>query len=129
MPEIDVGDDQIRFLEGLAEELAAEHAGEYATVRPRDALQFLIDRYEGSDVSGSVGETEAEPAADGGAAAGPAGGGDRLAAMMNLVDDHADKWEETDAEGGKYAVSLPDGSTEQVRTKDDVRALLFKHYR
>ena len=123
-----MGDDQMRFLEGLAEELAAEHAGPYATVRPRDALQFLIDRYEAADAEGSESGTEAEPTVDGGATAEPAGG-DRLAAMMNLVDDHADKWEQTDAEGGKYAVTLPDGSTEQVRTKDDVRALLFKHYR
>lgn len=123
-----MGDDQIRFLEGLADELAAEHAGQYATVRPRDALQFLIDRYEADDASASGSETGAEPAADGGATAEPTGG-DRLAAMMTLVDDHADKWQQTDAEGGKYAVTLPDGTTEQVRTKDDVRALLFKHYR
>jgi hypothetical protein len=47
---------------------------------------------------------------------------------MQLLDDHDDKWEESGSEDGKYAVTLPDGSTEQVRTKDDVRALLFKHY-
>jgi hypothetical protein len=49
--------------------------------------------------------------------------------MMQLLAEHDDKWEENpDAEGGKYAVTLPDGATEHVRTKDDVRALLFKHY-
>jgi hypothetical protein len=44
-----------------------------------------------------------------------------------LLDDNADKWRE----GGSdepYEVDLPDGTTETVRTKDDVRGLLFKHY-
>jgi hypothetical protein len=58
-------------------------------------------------------------------------GGDssgRLNAMMQLLDEHDDKWEESDSENGKYDVTLPEGTTESVRTKDDVRALLFKHY-
>jgi hypothetical protein len=51
----------------------------------------------------------------------------RLNAMMNLLDQHADKWNES---GGDepYEVELPDGSTETARTKDDVRGLLFRHY-
>jgi hypothetical protein len=52
----------------------------------------------------------------------------RLGAMMRLLEEHDEKWEESGAEGGKYMVTLPDGSQEGVRTKDDVRALLFKHY-
>jgi hypothetical protein len=52
----------------------------------------------------------------------------RLDAMMRLLEEYDDKWEESGAEGGKYMVTLPDGSQEGVRTKDDVRALLFKHY-
>jgi hypothetical protein len=58
-------------------------------------------------------------------------GGDssgRLNAMMQLLDEHDDKWAESDSENGKYDVTLPEGTTESVRTKDDVRALLFKHY-
>jgi hypothetical protein len=55
-------------------------------------------------------------------------GDENVSAMMNLLDDHADRWEETGSSDGKYAVELPDGDTEHVRTKDDVRALLFKHY-
>jgi len=52
----------------------------------------------------------------------------RLNAMMQLLDEHDDKWAESDSENGKYDVTLPDGTTESVRTKDDIRALLFKHY-
>jgi hypothetical protein len=48
--------------------------------------------------------------------------------MMNLLDTHDDKWGESDGDE-RYAVELPDGTTEQVRTKDDVKALLFDHYR
>ena len=48
--------------------------------------------------------------------------------MMSLLDTHSDKWGESSGDE-RYQVDLPDGSTEQVRTKDDVKALLFKHYR
>jgi len=69
-------------------------------------------------------EAEGEDENDGGGN-GSAG---RLNAMMQLLEEHDDKWDESDSEDGKYAVTLPDETTEQVRTKDDVRALLFKHY-
>lgn len=59
----------------------------------------------------------------------PSPGGSPLQQMMRLLDEHDDVWEEVDSNDGKYAVELPDGSTEHARTKDDVRALLFKHYR
>jgi hypothetical protein len=73
---------------------------------------------------GEVEEDETEAEED-----GSEGSSGRLNMMMQLLEEHDDKWEEDpDAEGGKYAVSLPDGVTENVRTKDDVRALLFKHY-
>jgi hypothetical protein len=51
----------------------------------------------------------------------------RLNAMMNLLDQHADKWNESEGDE-PYEVELPDGSTETARTKDDVRGLLFRHY-
>lgn len=59
---------------------------------------------------------------------GDGAGTSRLNAMMSLLDEHADKWAES---GGDepYEVELPDGSTETARTKDDVRGLLFRHYR
>ncbi|MFB6113966.1 MAG: hypothetical protein ABEJ58_07685 [Halodesulfurarchaeum sp.] len=52
----------------------------------------------------------------------------RLQQMMGLLNQYRDQWSETDTEEGRYAVTLQDGSTEVVRTKDDVRAVLFKEY-
>jgi hypothetical protein len=53
---------------------------------------------------------------------------DTLQQAMSLLDQHDDKWRES---GGDepYEVDLPDGSTEAVRTKDDIKRLLFKHWR
>lgn len=53
---------------------------------------------------------------------------DTLQQAMNLLEVHDDRWRE--GEGDEpYEVDLPDGSTEGVRTKDDVKRLLFKHWR
>ena len=57
------------------------------------------------------------------------GDGERLNAVMSLLADHDGKWRETGGGEEKYEVDLPDGGTERARTKDDVRAVLFKHYR
>lgn len=53
----------------------------------------------------------------------------RLSSVMSLLADHDDVWREADGGDAKYEVDLPDGGTERARTKDDVRAVLFKHYR
>ncbi|WP_435064850.1 hypothetical protein [Halobaculum sp. EA56] len=63
---------------------------------------------------------------DGGTASGEESS--RLQRMIGLLDRYDDVWEETDSDEGKYAVTLPEGGTRTVRTKDDVRALLFRHY-
>lgn len=218
MPEITLSKQQVEYLEGLREHIAEEHVGPYGHVRMRDAVQFLVDRYEAeadaeratvrravedclaaqsyqelqslaADVDGvepggkaeelrerlveakvdeiladavshssDGGETDldrdersdatqgdsenAAPSGDGSAgSSGPSstgsettadegsrGGSSRLERMMGLLDDHDDHWEETDSDEGRYAVTLPDGAVEHVRTKDDVRATLFKHY-
>lgn len=57
---------------------------------------------------------------------GTESGSDRLDAMMDLLEDHDDKW--TASEDGRYEVTLPGDEVERVRTRDDVRALLYKHY-
>ncbi len=97
---------------------------------------------ERSDADSEVDDAAAdgdEPSADDAAAgdgaagsnAGPTpnadGPGSILSAANQLLTDHDDKWREG---GGDepYEVDLPDGTTETVRTKDDVRGLLFKHY-
>lgn len=53
--------------------------------------------------------------------------GSILSAANQLLTDHDDKWRKG---GGNepYEVDLPDGTTESVRTKDDIRQILFKHY-
>lgn len=51
----------------------------------------------------------------------------QLDAMLHLLDTHDDVWGHSDGDA-RYEVELPDGSYEPARTKDDVRALLFKHY-
>ena len=51
----------------------------------------------------------------------------QLDAMLHLLETHEDKWRHSDGDA-RYEVTLPDGTREPARTKDDVRALLFKHY-
>lgn len=168
MPEIDVSEDQLAYLEELRAALAA--AVPYGHVRHRDALQYLVDCREGEvdadlqtaldDVGDSTGDSTADvtdttdATADAGTSRGggavtaesndgtgdetdepteptadPASGNDRLQAMMSLLDTYDEHWRESEAEDARYEVSLPDGSVEYARTKDDVRSLLFKHYR
>ena len=174
MPTIDVSDEQRAFLRALRDELQSEV--QYGSVREQDALQYLIDHFEGSadldvdtDVevaADAVAEGDDDASADGGAVAaspepavggdagsadagddGASGGGasdgntsggptpdpegdgdDRLNAMMNLLDTHDDKWGEASQGDARYEVDMPDGTTEYVQTKDDVRAHIFKNY-
>jgi len=89
---------------------------------------------EAGDAGG--GPAEAGDAGGGPAEAGDAGGGSadggggvsRLQAMQRILEEYDDKWRPTDAEGARYEVDLPDGGTEGVRTKDDVRRVLFERY-
>lgn len=140
MPDIEVSEDQYTFLEDLMDTLAEDHVvGAYGAVRPRDALQYLIDHYEGEVEEADRADESATGADDDGEEGGENGGDDdtsgvpddptdRLNAMMELLDTHDDKWEEADAEDARYVVHLPDDGEERVQTKDDVRAVLFKHY-
>ena len=79
-------------------------------------------------VSGATDET-GEADADADESAGDQGddGTNRLDAMMNLLNEHDDKWYESDGDE-PYEVELPDGSVETARTKDDIRGILFRHY-
>lgn len=76
----------------------------------------------------STSDTETTDASSGdGASADTPGGGDPLATVNRMLDKHDQKWRKS---GGDepYEVDLPDGRTESVRTRDDVRQLLFRHY-
>ncbi len=205
MPAISITDDQRERLRWLQRRLGEDV--DYGHVRPRDALEYLLDRFDESDgVDDGLGEPkiagetahpdatgadetpESTPStveeqttyvvAGGGAVDEAPGSGDalgtddadaveatdeddavdeeeastdeatdddetnesgvdretsddetRLNSMMSLLADHDDKWRETSGGEEKYEVDLPDGGTERARTKDDVRAILFKHHR
>lgn len=94
---------------------------------------------DNDSMSGELSETPADTTETGGETRAdtteiPAGemsdeadGDGQLNAMLSLLETHQDKWREADGDA-RYEVDLPDGSTEAVRTKDDVRATLFRHY-
>lgn len=76
-----------------------------------------------SDASGDTGNGSTA-----GDSTGSAGGPDAvLSAANQLLKEHGDKWREGEGQE-PYEVDMPDGSAKQVRTKDDVKQLLFKHY-
>ncbi|MFB6301405.1 MAG: hypothetical protein ABEH78_00875 [Haloferacaceae archaeon] len=152
MPEIEITDDQHERLRAVQEALEADVVGKYGHVRVSDAVEYLLDRYEADEADASVADgsndgtanggtadgtddSEAEGGSDGDGGATDDGGtvtGDddaELDAMMNLLDEHGDRWRESSASDARYEVELPDGTTEHARTKDDVRGLLFRHYR
>lgn len=143
MPSIEITADQRDRLRAVQEELSADVVGKYGHVRPCDAVEYLLDRHaEATPGDGDAAGTADDPAengADGGGdadedgdaradAAGSVTGGGPLDGMMNLLDEHEDRWREGGGDA-RYEVDLPDGSVEPARTKDDVRALLFRHYR
>jgi len=90
MPTIDVSDEQRAFLRALRDELQSEV--QYGSVREQDALQYLIDHFEGGadlDVARTDVDADAvggdDASADGGAVAAtpdPAGGGDAVESLV-----------------------------------------------
>lgn len=152
MPAIEITDEQHERFAAVREELAAAHAGEYASVQPTDVMAYLLDLAETADNPGAVAdgdveaidrkptenveqeddEEQAEMAGDdvdsdndtdeNGSSGAPAGPG-----MLNILEDHDEKWREADGDA-RYEVDLPDGGTETARTRDDVKVILFKHH-
>lgn len=99
----------------LLSELGAETLAEkLATVTDESAST------DDADTDGGSGDDTPEESST------PDNGG-LLASANRLLDEHDGKWTESDGET-PYEVTLPDGSTEPARTKDDVRQLLFRHY-
>ncbi|MFB6118914.1 helix-hairpin-helix domain-containing protein [Halosegnis sp.] len=110
--------------ETLAERILAAVDGDAAPTD--DGASAESDDIDASDTSDEA-ETDDESGDDQADEGGNGGGAARLDAMMSLLDEHADKWTESDGDE-PYEVELPDGSVETARTKDDVRGLLFRHY-
>lgn len=151
MPEIRLTEDQLERLEAVAADVEAAYVGRYGRATTADALDYLLDTYtppserEGDAERGSAtssngasadgttnGDGESTPEKNAGQkakkSAKPAGGGSPLAAVAALLEENDDVWRKSEGDA-PYEVDLPDGSTEAVRTKDDVKRLLFKHYR
>ncbi|WP_440769235.1 hypothetical protein [Natronorubrum sp. DTA28] len=87
------------------------------------------DDVDSSGDTAEAGESTADADGDDSGGDGSADDDDMLDEMMSLLETHDDKWSESSSADYRYSVELPDGTTEDVQTKDDVRALLFKNYR
>ncbi|WP_436343303.1 hypothetical protein [Natronorubrum sp. FCH18a] len=108
-PESDADADDADGEDGGSDEDAADSSDDTADAADADAADDGADSDTGGD--------------------GSADDDDMLDEMMSLLETHDDKWSESDSGDYRYSVELPDGTTEDVQTKDDVRALLFKNYR
>jgi hypothetical protein len=139
MREIQLSETQHERFKAIQERLAAEYAGRYASVRPADVMDYLLDTAE-TDAAGSSANDDAAPTEDAEATSKStemstettatktvSGSTSDTSGVFDLLDEHADKWRESDGEV-PYEVDLPDGSTETARTRDDIKATLFKHY-
>ncbi len=137
MPELRIREEQAERLAELREELATAHAGPYASVAAEDAMEYLLDLADAtSDLDPPV-ESEAgsAPAGDSTAeteesTASDASGAGQTDAdeLFDLLETHSEKWREASGDE-PYEVDLPGGETTTVRTKDDVKATLFREYR
>lgn len=109
--------DELAEITGISAEQAADIAASAAAI--------------GADNSGSAAD-DPDDGADTGAESGGSGTQETpentLQQAMSLLDAHEDRWRES-AGDEPYEVDLPDGSTTGVRTKDDIKRLIFKHWR
>lgn len=120
--------DELTEIRGIGDEQAISIAAAAATQRGDAAAD------EPNSESGPISRSDTEPNADGredeiesdeDTGASPE---NTLKEAMSLLDAHGERWREASGDE-PYEVDLPDGSTEPVRTKDDVKRLLFKHWR
>ncbi len=152
MQTIEVTDSQHTYITRIREELSRTVVGRYGTSRDCDAIQFLIDNldddldlqeafdadalpdgteisFEEPEIPDGTDDATGTDGADENADGAQTGDDDEmLDRMMNLLETHDDKWEESPAADYRYRVELADGGTEDVQTKDDVKAILFREY-
>lgn len=113
-------------IRGIGDEQAVSIAAAAATQRGDAADGSESDSDSGSESGpGSDAESDGDGREDEDAGASPE---NTLKQAMSLLDAHDERWREASGDE-PYEVDLPDGSTEPVRTKDDVKRLLFKHWR
>ncbi|ADD07077.1 uncharacterized protein Nmag_3527 [Natrialba magadii ATCC 43099] len=130
--------DEVGDVEGAIDEAASDSgAGSSLDESADDSSDGTVDEEvneevdaDDSDGGEATGDSDGSDGSDDSdTTSGEADDDDMLDEMMSLLETHDDKWEESSSADYRYTVTLPDGSTEDVQTKDDVRALLFKNYR
>lgn len=118
----------------LAASIAASVRERLVDESPTDGTEYVDDngnREDNASDGAPDGGGQGDESSSGGASSVSTGEDTSpgpLQRAMRLLDDHEDRWREVNDERAKYEVTLPDGRTEPARTKDDVRALLMKHY-
>ncbi|WP_247728317.1 hypothetical protein [Halovivax limisalsi] len=120
--DVDAGDGTTISFDGIDDELTTESAPNAADESGEDADDDSDEDADGE----STDDASEEPADEGEAETGDDDA--MLDKMMNLLDTHEEKWAESPAGDYRYRVELPDGGTEDVQTKDDVKAILFREY-
>lgn len=85
------------------------------------------DEADGEEANDDAASDDASGGTGGPPMAAAGGDDGMLSAMMQLLETYDEKWAAVEGNTG-YEVELPDGSSETANTRDDVRALLFKHY-
>ncbi|RZH67355.1 hypothetical protein [Natrinema altunense] len=128
--------EEVSYVEGDAADPPADDTGDAdgsSETSPTDDADETGTESDDGEADTDADDGDDEDASDGDGSAddgdGSADDDDMLDEMMSLLETHDDKWGESDSADYRYTVDLPDGSSEQVQTKDDVRALLFKNYR
>lgn len=124
--------DELTEIRGIGDEqaisiaaAAATQRGDAAAGEPDSDPDSASGPGPGSDTEPDADGREDEGEGDDDAGASPE---NALEEAMSLLDAHGERWREASGDE-PYEVDLPDGSTEPVRTKDDVKRLLFKHWR
>ncbi|RLM59415.1 hypothetical protein DVK02_01310 [Halobellus sp. Atlit-31R] len=110
-------------------ESAVEDESASAAAPASEATSESESESDAADPDDSGESTDGDPEESGEStrSATPSDPGSLLSTANRLLDAHDDKWRKS-AGDAPYEVDLPDGTTAQARTKDDVRQLLFKHY-
>jgi len=122
--------------EGVVDERESASSGEaesgHSTLEETTGSELSPEETAGSDSGEATEAAESESVETDStdsveSASGESVGNLLPTAATQLLDEHDDKWREGEGDA-RYEVDLPDGTTVSVRTKDDVRQHLFRHY-
>ncbi|MFB6195046.1 MAG: hypothetical protein ABEI80_02665, partial [Haloplanus sp.] len=115
MPEIEITPEQEERLRALQEEIARDVVGKYGHVRPRDAVEYLLDRYEADDETPDVDAA----ATDGAAAADTETDGESETDDETATDGEASADTATDSDSEPDSTSNGETSDATARVVGD----------